>query len=124
MANRDNQRGKKGGIIDYLLMLMGFLAMCVPPFLIGLILMVISGKSGLYSPEFASQPFWDWPKVYDFMGHVWIPLVIMLITCVSGGGRVLRANILDELRKPYVVTARAKGVRPLKLLLKYPYAWR
>ena len=111
---------KKGGILDYLLMFMGFLAMCIPPFLLGLILMVISGKSGLFSPEFASQPYWDWAKFCDFMGHVWIPLSIMLIACVSGGGRVFRANILDELKKPYVVTARAKGVRPLKLLLKYP----
>ncbi len=111
---------RKGGFFDYLFMFIGFLAMCVPSFLLGLILMVLSGKSGLLSPEFASQPNWDWPKICDFLEHLWIPLSIMLIGCVSGGGRVLRANILDELKKPYVVTARAKGVRPLKLLLKYP----
>src|SRR5690606_30304858 len=59
-------------------------------------------------------------KVADLLGHIWIPLVVMGVTGTAGMIRVMRANLLDELKKSYVVTARARGVRPLKLLFKYP----
>ncbi len=111
---------KKGSVFDYGFMFIGFLAMCVPPFLLALVVSVLFGTTGLFSPEFASQPEWDWPKFVDFIKHLWPLLIVMGIGMLAGGGRTLRANILDELHKPYVTTARAKGVRPIKLLLKYP----
>jgi len=97
-----------------------FLGMCVPSFLLALILMALTGVSGLFSAEYAAQPEWNWGKVVDLLKHVWIPVVVIGVGGTASMIRVLRANLLDELKKPYVVTARAKGVRPLKLLFKYP----
>jgi ABC-type dipeptide/oligopeptide/nickel transport system permease component/ABC-type transport system substrate-binding protein len=105
---------------DYALTLIGFGGMCVPAFLLAIVLMAISGESGLFSPEFAVQPEWNWPKVVDVLKHAWIPVVVLGAGGTAGMIRVMRANLLDELRRPYVTTAVAKGVRPLKLLLKYP----
>ena len=76
--------------------------------------------SGLFSTEYATQPEWTWGKIIDLMQHVWIPVVVIGVTGTASMIRVMRGNLLDELKKPYVVTAIAKGVRPLKLLLKYP----
>src|SRR5688572_33459812 len=94
--------------------------MSVPPFLLALVLMVAAGVSGLFSPEYAAQPGWSWGKVLDLLHHIWVPIVVTGVAGTAGLVRVMRANLLDELQKPYVVTARAKGVRPLKLLFKYP----
>ncbi|MEM8782692.1 MAG: ABC transporter substrate-binding protein [Planctomycetota bacterium] len=105
---------------DYVLTLICFLGMCTPAFLLALVLMAVSGVSGLFSPEYAAQPNWSVGKVVDLLKHIWIPIVVLGVTGTAGMIRVMRANLLDELRKPYVVTARAKGVRPLRLLLKYP----
>lgn len=105
---------------DYAFTFIGFLGMSVPPFLFALILMVISGISGLFSPEFAAQASWSVAKVLDLLSHIWVPLIVMGVTGTAGMIRVMRANLLDELGKPYVTTARARGVRPLKLLFKYP----
>jgi ABC-type dipeptide/oligopeptide/nickel transport system permease component len=105
---------------DYTLTLIGFIGMCVPPFLLAIVLMAISGVSGLFSPEFSVQPEWNWPKVLDVLKHLWIPIVVLGAGGTAGMIRVMRANLLDELRKPYVTTAMAKGVRPFKLLIKYP----
>jgi ABC-type dipeptide/oligopeptide/nickel transport system permease component len=105
---------------DYLLTFLGFIGMCVPAFLLALVLMAVSGISGLFSAEFAAQPEWTWPKVVDLLKHIWIPVVVLGVGETAGMIRVMRANLLDELKKPYVVTARAKGVPPLKLLFKYP----
>lgn len=63
---------------------------------------------------------WTWPRVVDLLKHIWVPVVIMGIAGTAGMIRVMRANLLDELKKPYVVTARSKGVRPIRLLFKYP----
>lgn len=105
---------------DYVVTVVSFLGMCVPPFLLALVLMALAGASGLFSPEYAAQPEWTTGKVIDLLKHIWIPIVVLGLGGTGGMIRVMRANMLDELRKPYVVTARAKGVRPLKLLLKYP----
>ncbi len=105
---------------DYVLTLLGFIGMCVPAFLLALVLMAVSGVSGLFSPEFAAQPEWTWPKLIDLMKHIWIPVVVLGVGGTAGMIRVMRANLLDELKKPYVTTAMAKGVRPFKLLIKYP----
>lgn len=105
---------------DYAATFVGFIGMSVPPFLLALVIMVLAGVSGLFSPEFAAQPFWDWAKVQDLLAHIWVPILVSTVSGTAGLIRVMRANLLDELKKPYVTTARAKGVRPLKLLLKYP----
>jgi ABC-type dipeptide/oligopeptide/nickel transport system permease component/ABC-type transport system substrate-binding protein len=107
-------------ITDYIFTFFGFIGMCVPSFLLALILMVLSGVSGLFSPEFASEPGWSWPKIVDLLKHIWLPIIVLGVGGTAGMIRVMRANLLDELKKPYVTTARAKGVRPMKLLFKYP----
>jgi len=111
---------------DYALTLVGFVGMSVPPFLFAIILMYLSseyfdiGVSGLFSARYASDPTWSWGKVVDLLQHVWVAVVVLGTGSTAVMIRVMRANLLDELKKPYVVAARAKGVRPLKLLLKYP----
>lgn len=105
---------------DYVLTFVGFVGMCIPPFLLALVLMALSGVSGLFSPEYAAQPEWTVGKVVDLLKHVWIPVVVLGVGGTAGMIRVMRANLLDELKKPYVITAMAKGVRPVKLLFKYP----
>jgi ABC-type dipeptide/oligopeptide/nickel transport system permease component/ABC-type transport system substrate-binding protein len=105
---------------DYVATFIGFIGMSVPPFLLALVMMVMSGVSGLFSPEFAAQPNWTWAKFHDLLLHIWVPVIVSAVSGTAGMIRVMRANLLDELKKPYVTTARAKGVPPLKLLFKYP----
>jgi ABC-type dipeptide/oligopeptide/nickel transport system permease component len=113
-------------IADYILTFVGFIGMCIPSFLLAVVLMYWCQKYlgmqifGLLSPKFAMQPYWDLAKFMDLLKHLWIPVIILGIGGTGGMIRVMRANLLDELKKPYVVTARAKGVRPAKLLFKYP----
>jgi ABC-type dipeptide/oligopeptide/nickel transport system permease component/ABC-type transport system substrate-binding protein len=111
---------KQYSVGDYILTFVGFIGMCVPAFLLALVLMTWAGVSGLFSAEFAAQPEWDWPKVIDLLKHIWIPVVVLGVGGTAAMIRVMRANLLDELKKPYVTTARARGVRPFKLLIKYP----
>lgn len=111
---------------DYVLTFMGFIGMCVPNFLLAIMLMYWSGKylgvnvTGLFSPEYAAAPEWTWGKIVDLMQHVWVPVIVIATAGTAGMIRVMRGNLLDELRKPYVTTAMAKGVRPFRLLMKYP----
>lgn len=107
-------------ISDYVFTLIGFIGMSVPGFLLALVLGVLADVEGLFSPEYAAQVGWTWDKFVDLLRHIWVPVVVMGVTGTAGMIRVMRANLLDELKKPYVTTARAKGVRPIKLLLKYP----
>jgi ABC-type dipeptide/oligopeptide/nickel transport system permease component/ABC-type transport system substrate-binding protein len=113
-------------IMDYVLTFIGFLGMSVPGFLLAIVLMYLANQwfgvsvSGLFSPEYASTAEWSWGKVADLLTHVWVPVVVLGFGGTAGMIRVMRANLLDELRKPYVTTARAKGVRPVRLLFKYP----
>ncbi|MDX2055830.1 MAG: ABC transporter substrate-binding protein [Polyangiaceae bacterium] len=112
-------------VMDHILTFLGFLGMCVPPFLLALVLMYLSDRylgvsvTGLMSAEQADRP-WDFAKIWDLLKHVWLPIVVLGVGGTAGMIRVLRANLLDELNKPYVTAARARGVRPLALLLKYP----
>lgn len=111
---------------DYILTFIGFIGMCIPNFLLAILLMYMSSKyfginvSGLFSPEYAAMPEWSWGKFVDLMQHVWVPVVVIATSGTAGMIRVMRGNLLDELRKPYVTTAMAKGVRPFRLLMKYP----
>lgn len=111
---------------DYVFTFIGFLGMCLPSFLLALLLMYWGftylgiDMSGLFSAEYVVQPEWTWGKFVDLLKHVWVPIVVLGTGGTAGMVRVMRANLLDELSRPYVATARAKGVRPLRLLLKYP----
>jgi peptide/nickel transport system permease protein len=74
---------------------------------------------GLFSPEYVSAA-WSWGRVVDLLKHMIIPIVVLGTAGTAALIRITRANLLDELRKPYVVTARAKGMSPWRLILKYP----
>jgi peptide/nickel transport system permease protein len=110
---------------DHGLTFLGFLGLATPNFLLALVLMFVSFRwfgvsiGGLFSPGMESAP-WGLPKVLDLLAHLWIPVVVIGTSGTAGMIRRLRANLLDELKKPYVVTARAKGVPPGRLLVKYP----
>jgi peptide/nickel transport system permease protein len=110
---------------DYLLTFMAFLGLAIPEFMIALILLYVSFRffnqsvGGLFSPEYVDAP-WSFDKFADLMAHLWIPIVIVGVASTAGLVRIMRANLMDELNKPYVVTARAKGLPERKLLLKYP----
>lgn len=110
---------------DYIATSIGFLGLAVPNFLIALVLMYIGyrffGQSvgGLFSPQFVDAQ-WNLGKLLDLLSHLWVPIVVLGAAGTAGLIRILRANMLDELRKPYVVAARARGVPERKLILKYP----
>ncbi len=114
-------------LADYVLTIGGFIGMCIPQFILALVLMLVARElfgvtvMGLFSPEYAMQEAWSWGKVADLLKHIWLPILIVGAGGTAGMIRVMRANLLDELKKPYVVTARAKGMRPVRLLFKYPF---
>ncbi len=110
---------------DYTLSFLGFIGLATPNFLLALVLLWVAnvyfGTSigGLMEPEFLDQP-WSWAKLLSVLGHLWIPVLVIGTSGTAGMIRRLRANLLDELHKQYVVTARAKGMHPFRLLVKYP----
>jgi len=110
---------------DYTLTFLGFVGLATPNFLLALVLMYIAnvyfGTSigGLMDPEFADQP-WSWAKMGSVLEHLWVPVVVIGTSGTAGMIRRLRANLLDELHKQYVITARAKGLPRGKALIKYP----
>lgn len=110
---------------DYIFTFLGFLGLATPPFMLALIALWIVFVStgsvlvGLFSPEYIDAS-WSFGKALDLLAHLWIPMVILGTAGTAGTIRVIRAQMLDELHKPYVVTARAKGVSEIKLLFKYP----
>lgn len=110
---------------DYLFTTLGFIGLGVPDFLIALVVMWVAYRSfganitGLFSREFMNAP-WSWARVVDLLRHLWLPILILGVGGTAGMIRTMRANMLDELHKPYVVTARAKGLTESRLLLKYP----
>lgn len=110
---------------DYVFTLIGFFGVSVPAFLVALVIMYLQFKyfgkvaSGLFSDEFIAAA-WSWARVKDLLAHLWLPALILGLGGTAELIRILRANLLDELRKPYVVTARAKGLPEWKVILKYP----
>jgi len=110
---------------DYVATTLGFLGLAIPEFLIALVLMWIGltyfGQSvgGLFSPDWQDQP-WNLGKLIDLLSHLWVPVVVLGMAGTAGLIRVLRANLLDELHKPYVVAARARGMPERRLTIKYP----
>ena len=110
---------------DHVATFFGFLGLAIPDFLLALVLMYFSfrylGQSvgGLFSPQFIEAP-WSLAKVMDLLAHLWIPAAIIGLSHTAGLIRIMRANLLDELYRPYTVTARAKGLSEPRLLLRYP----
>ena len=110
---------------DYVFTFLGFIGLAIPNFLFALVLMyfalTVFGQSvgGLFSPEFGEAP-WSLAKVWDLLQHLWIPTIIIGTSSTASLIRVMRANLLDELHRPYVETARAKGLPERELLLRYP----
>jgi peptide/nickel transport system permease protein len=116
---------RQRSIGDYLFTFIGFLGLAIPDFMLALLLMFgcysLFGinVSGLFSPEYIDAP-WSWARVFDLFKHLWIPSLVLGASGAAALIRTLRANLVDELRKPYVVTARAKGLPYWKAVLKYP----
>ena len=110
---------------DYTLTSLALLGLATPNFLLALLIMYFAYEwfglsiGGLFSIEFREAP-WSWARLVDLLSRLWIPMVVVGLGGTAVTMRILRANLLDELSKPYVVTARAKGVRPAKLIFKYP----
>ena len=110
---------------DYVFTFIGFIGLAVPNFLLALVIMYFSFKllganvGGLFSPEFELAP-WSWAKVWDLAKHLPLPMTILALAGTAQLMRIMRANLLDELRRPYVVTARAKGISESRVILKYP----
>ena len=111
---------------DYTFTFLGFLGLAVPDFLLALWLLWITfayfpdiSIGGLFSPEYIEAP-WSFARVVDLAKHLWIAAFVVGSAGTAGLIRVMRANLLDELNKPYVVTARSKGLPEWKVILKYP----
>ena len=110
---------------DYLLTTIGFFGLAMPNFLIALVMMYIAvvyfgaDVSGLFSQEYQQAP-WSWARFVDLLRHIWLPIAILGLSSTASLMRIMRANLLDELNKPYVTTARAKGLSEFRLLMKYP----
>ncbi len=116
---------KQYSIGDYVATFFGFLGLSIPNFLLALVLMYLgvqyfgTSAGGLFSREFVTQG-WSLAKIFDLMKHLWLPVIVVGTAGTAGTIRIMRANMLDELNKPYVATARAKGLKEWKIILKYP----
>jgi peptide/nickel transport system permease protein len=116
---------RRYSIGDHVFTLLGFIGLAVPNFILALVLMYASyrlfGQSvgGLYSPQF-NDASWSWDKLVDLLAHIWVPIIIIGTSGTAALIRILRANLTDELHRPYVLTARAKGLPEYKVVLKYP----
>lgn len=116
---------KKYSIADYVVTFFSFLGLAIPSFLLALVLMYVAAVEfgqnvgGLFSDQYLTAP-WSMGKVLDLLQHLWIPVIILAVSGTASLIRVMRANMLDELNRPYVTTARAKGLSEFTLLVKYP----
>lgn len=110
---------------DYFFTFLGYIGLSVPAFMVALILLWVAyayfgqNLTGLFSPEYLEAK-WSFAKFVDMLKHIWVPVVIIGLANTAGMIRTLRANLLDELNKPYVLTARAKGLKEWKVVFKYP----
>ena len=110
---------------DYFFTVFNYIGVATPTFMTALVLMWLAfshfglSVTGLFSPEYVDAP-WTWGRVVDLLKHMWLPAVILGADGTARLARVMRANLLDELRKPYMEMARAKGMSEWRLVLKYP----
>ncbi len=111
--------------LDYLFTFVGFIGLAIPGFLLALVVMYVGFKyfganvGGLFSPDYAEAP-WSMARVWDLTKHLPIPAVVLGVAGTAQLIRIMRSNLLDELRKPYVMTARARGLPEYKVVLRYP----
>ena len=116
---------RQHSIGDYVFTFVGFSGLAIPDFLLGLVLMYVAfayfdqSVGGLFSADYDAAP-WSLAKAWDLLNHLWIPAIVLGTSGTASLIRIMRNNLLDELSKPYVVTARAKGVHPIKVIVKYP----
>ena len=110
---------------DYIATFIGFIGLAVPNFLLALVILYFgfilfnANVGGLFTPELQDAP-WSQAKVWDLLKHLPVPALILGLAGTAQQIRIMRANLLDELRKPYVVTARSKGLPESTVILKYP----
>lgn len=110
---------------DYLASIMGFVGLATPSFFLALILMYYSNRyfglsvGGFFSPEYQNAP-WSPARLWDLMKHLPIPVFVIGLASMANIIRILRASLLDELKRPYVVAARARGLKENKMIYKYP----
>jgi peptide/nickel transport system permease protein len=111
--------------LDYFFTVFNYIGVATPTFMTALVLMWLAfsyfgiSVTGLFSPEYVDAP-WTWGRVLDLLKHLWLPAAILGLDGTARLARVMRANLLDELKKPYMEMARAKGLSEFKLVLKYP----
>ena len=116
---------RKYSFLDYLFTFIGFTGIAIPSFLLALIVVYFSfavlgmNVTGLFSPEYENA-HWSWAKAWDLARHLPLPALVLAVAGIAQAMRIMRANLLDELHKPYVVTARAKGLSEMRTILKYP----
>jgi peptide/nickel transport system permease protein len=110
---------------DYIFSVVGFAGVSIPNFLLALVLMVFAYRNfgvsigGLFSLQYVDAP-WNWAKIADLLKHLPVPLIVIGLSGTAWLQRVMRATLLDEIHKPYVQTARAKGLTEGKVLMRYP----
>lgn len=110
---------------DYVASILGFIGLATPSFFLALILMYYSNRylglsvGGFYSPEFQNAP-WSFARLWDLCKHLPIPVIVIGLASMANVIRILRATLLDELKRPYVVAARARGLKENKMIYKYP----
>lgn len=110
---------------DYVVTFVGFLGLAIPSFLMALVLLYVSFRffganlTGFFSSQYENAP-WSFEKFMDLLAHLWIPILVLGSAGTASLIRIMRANLLDELYKPYVLMARAKGIPEGRLILKYP----
>jgi len=112
-------------VFDHVFTVINYIGVATPNFMLALILMWLAfswfgiSVTGLFSPDFADAR-WSFARVVDLLAHIWLPALVLGIAGTARLTRIMSANLLDELNKPYVVTARAKGMREWRLVLRYP----
>jgi peptide/nickel transport system permease protein len=112
-------------VIDHILTVINYIGVATPNFMLALILMWFAfayfgiSVTGLFSPDYVDAP-WSFARLVDLLAHIWLPALVLGIAGTARLTRIMRANLLDELNKPYVMTARAKGMREWRLVLRYP----
>ncbi len=115
----------KNSIGDYFFTVINYIGVAIPNFFLALLLMWICydlwglNLVGLFSPKYEMAP-WSWAKVGDLLSHIWLPSLILALGGSARLTRIMRANLLDELGKPYMITGRAKGMSEWALVMKYP----
>ena len=111
--------------LDYLFTFIGFIGLAIPGFMLALIVMYVgfvwfgANVGGLFSAEYSEAP-WSLAKVWDLIKHLPIPAIVLGVAGTAQLIRIMRSNLLDELRKPYVMTARARGLPEHRVIMRYP----